>query len=53
MAVKRENRNKVYAYIYKQGKTSRQEIAVNLGMSMPTVLQYTKELIEEAQIQEI
>ena len=53
MAVKRENRNKVYAYIYKQGKTSRQEIAVNLGMSMPTVLQYTKELIEEGQIQEI
>lgn len=52
MAIKKENRNKVYAYIYEQGKTSRQEIVVNLGMSMPTVLQYTKELIEEGLIRE-
>lgn len=43
---KRANMIKVVRFIYSQGETSKQEIAANLGLSMPTVLQNVKELVE-------
>ncbi|QNM05174.1 ROK family transcriptional regulator [Qiania dongpingensis] len=44
---KRLNKIKIAKYIYHHGEASKQEIAADLGFSMPTVLQRVKELSEE------
>lgn len=44
--IKRQNRIKVAKYILEHKTVSRQEIAVALGFSMPTVFQNVNELIE-------
>lgn len=40
-------KSQVYHYIYKERRTSRNEIAEALGLSLPTVAQNLKELLEE------
>lgn len=42
--VKRVNRNNILKYIFRQSSTSRQEIASQMRLSMPTVLQNIREL---------
>ena len=44
---KRLNKIKIAKYVYHHGGSSKQEIAADLGLSMPTVLQRVKELLEE------
>lgn len=51
--VKRNNRNRVYRYIRQQGIVSNPDIAYGTKMSLPTVTQLTKELIEKGLIGEI
>lgn len=43
-AIRRENRNRIFRYICKNGRTSNPAIAYALKMSLPTVLQNTREL---------
>lgn len=50
--VKKINKNKIFRYIYKHKMLSNQDIAYGLGMSLPTVLQNTKDLIKQGLIQE-
>lgn len=52
MAVKRNNRNRVYRILYEQGPKSAKEIAAALDISMPTLLQNIKELKAEKLIVE-
>ena len=40
------NQIKIAKFILKKGETSKQEIASELGLSMPTVLQNVKELVQ-------
>jgi len=40
------NRNKVYQYIYEQGKVSKQDLVAALGLSLPTVSQNLTELFD-------
>ena len=40
------NKNRIAKYILKKGETSKSEIAAELGLSMPTVLQNVKEHAE-------
>ena len=40
------NQRKIAKFILKKGETSKQEIASELGLSMPTVLQNVKELVQ-------
>ncbi len=49
---KRSNKRKIAKYIYHHGEASKQEIASALGLSMPTVLQRMKELLEEGVVAE-
>ncbi|UYO99249.1 ROK family transcriptional regulator [Oceanotoga sp. DSM 15011] len=51
--VKKNNRNRIFRYICKKEKTSNPEISYDLKMSLPTVTQNTKELIEKGLIQEV
>ncbi|MDO7976533.1 ROK family transcriptional regulator [Oceanotoga teriensis] len=51
--VKKNNRNRIFRYICKKEKTSNPEISYDLKMSLPTVTQNTKELIEKKLIQEV
>lgn len=44
-AVRRENRNRIFRYICKNGRSSNPAIASALKMSLPTVLQNTRELL--------
>ena len=44
-AVRRENRNRIFRYICKHGRSSNPAIASALKMSLPTVLQNTRELL--------
>ncbi len=53
MEVKKINRNQIYRYVNKYEKVSKQDIASELGISMPTVLQNIKELIERGLICEV
>ncbi len=46
METKHRNKVKIVKFIYKKGETSKQEISRELGLSMPTVLQNVKELLE-------
>ncbi len=50
---KRRNKVKIVKFIYKKGETSKQEISRELGLSMPTVLQNVKELLENGIIIEV
>lgn len=50
--VKRLNRNRVFRYINRHGRLSRPELAQALGMSSPTVLFITNELLEKGVIRE-
>lgn len=47
------NKAKIARFILHQGETSKQEISNSLGISMPTVLQDIKELVEEGIVQEV
>lgn len=49
---KENNRNRVFRYICKQGTVSNPDISYNMKMSLPTVTQITKELIEKGVIEE-
>ncbi|MCI9487542.1 MAG: ROK family transcriptional regulator [Lachnospiraceae bacterium] len=49
---KRLNKIKIAKYIYQHGEASKQEIASELNLSMPTVLQRVKELLQEGVIRE-
>ncbi|MDR1677797.1 MAG: ROK family transcriptional regulator [Deltaproteobacteria bacterium] len=50
--VKRLNRNRVFRYINRHGRLSKPEVAQALGMSSPTVLFITNELIEKGLLRE-
>lgn len=49
---KRLNKIKIAKYIYRHGAASKQEIASALKLSMPTVLQRVKELLQDGIIEE-
>lgn len=53
MEVKRINRNQIFRYVNKYEKVSKPDIASNLKISMPTVLQNVKELMEQGLICEL
>lgn len=50
--VKKNNRNRIYRYICKHDSVSNPDIAYELKMSLPTVTQNTRELIERGLIEE-
>lgn len=50
--VKKSNRNRIFRYICKHDRVSNPDIAYELNISLPTVTQNTKELIQEGLIQE-
>ena len=52
MEVKRKNRNRIYRYMCKSGIVSNPDIAYELKLSLPTVTQNTKELLEMGVIEE-
>ena len=49
--VRSHNRHRIFNYIYSHGRSSRQEIADELGLSLPTVTQNLKGLEEECFIE--
>lgn len=51
--VKKNNRNRIFRYICKCDTVSNPDISYELKMSLPTVTQNTKELIERGLIQEV
>lgn len=51
--VKKNNRNRVYRYICKHGTVSNPEISYEVKISLPTVTQITKELIDQGLIEEV
>ena len=48
--VKKLNKNRIFRLIYNSDKISRQEIADRLGLSLPTVNQNLKMLMEDGLI---
>lgn len=50
--VKKNNRNRIFRYICRHDSVSNPDIAYELKMSLPTVTQNTKELIERGLIEE-
>lgn len=50
--VKKNNRNRVFRYICRQKVVSNPDISYELKMSLPTVTQLTKELIEKGLVEE-
>lgn len=52
MEVKKNNRNRIYRYICKYGNVSNPDISYALKLSLPTVTQNTKELLEAGLIKE-
>ncbi|WP_343246920.1 ROK family transcriptional regulator [Diplocloster hominis] len=50
--VKKQNRNNILKYILRSKTTSRQDISLALGLSMPTILQNVKELQELGVVEE-
>lgn len=52
MEVKRKNRNRIYRYMQRSGVVSNPDIAYELKLSLPTVTQNTKELIEMGLLKE-
>jgi len=53
LEVKKINRNQIYRYVNKYKRVSKPDIASKLQISMPTVLQNVKELIERGLISEV
>lgn len=53
MEVKKNNRNRIFRYICKHDKVSNPDISYELKMSLPTVTQNTKELIERGLVKEM
>lgn len=53
MEVKKNNRNRVFRYIRKCGTASNPDISYELKISLPTVTQNTKELLEQGMIEEM
>lgn len=53
MEVKRNNRNRVFRLICKSGTVSNPDISYETKMSLPTVTQMTKELLEMGLIEEV
>ena len=51
MELKQVNRGKVFSYIYQERETSKQAIAQELGMSMPTVTQNVNYLLENGLVE--
>jgi predicted NBD/HSP70 family sugar kinase len=49
---KQTNRNRVYQLVYNRGSISKPEIAVQLGLSLPTVIQNVKALQQEGLLEE-
>ena len=49
--VKKLNKNRIFRLIYNSDKISRQEIADQLGLSLPTVNQNLKMLMEDGLIE--
>ena len=49
---KKQNKVKIAKFIRYKGHTSKPEIAAELGISMPTVLQNVKELTESGIVEE-
>ena len=49
---KKDSRGKIGAFVYHRGRTSKQEISRELGISMPTVLQCVSGLIREEILEE-
>lgn len=52
ISIKQINRNRIYRYVYNNGKTSKQEIAYKLNMSLPTITQNLKYLQEHGLVEE-
>lgn len=52
MEIKKNNRNRIFRYISTKNITSNPDIAYELKMSLPTVTQNTKELLEKGVIEE-
>lgn len=50
--VKKSNRNRIFRYICKHDRVSNPDIAYELNISLPTVTQNTRELIQEGLIRE-
>lgn len=50
--VKKNNRNRIFRYICKHGTVSNPDISYDMKMSLPTVTQITKELIEKGFVEE-
>ena len=50
--VKKNNRNRIFRYICKHDRVSNPDIAYALQISLPTVIQNTKELIERRLVEE-
>ena len=53
LEVKKINRNQIYRCINQLERVSKPEIAANLGVSMPTVLQNVNELLERGLVAEV
>ncbi len=51
--VKKFNRNQIFRYVNQQERVSKPDIAMALGISMPTVLQNINELIEQGLVLEV
>lgn len=52
MEIKKRNRNRVFRYICRHGTVSNPDISYDMKMSLPTVTQITKELLEKGLIEE-
>ncbi|MDO4333548.1 MAG: ROK family transcriptional regulator [Eubacteriales bacterium] len=52
MEVKKQNRNRVFRYICKHGTVSNPDISYDMKLSLPTVTQITKELMERGFVEE-
>lgn len=46
MEVRKKNRNRIYRYISQNGTVSNPDIVYQLKLSLPTVTQNTKELLD-------
>lgn len=53
MEVKKNNRNRIFRYICEHNMVSNPDISYELKISLPTVTQNTKELMERALIEEV
>ena len=52
MEVKKVNKNRIFRYLYQNGQLSKQDIAYALQMSLPTVAQNLRELLEQNLVME-